>query len=385
MSDTKISQDPELLVVAGNELIPVVTGGQNKYVKASTLQAGLVTNPATKASVGLSDVDNTSDAAKPISTATATALALKASEATVAGKAPLIHAHAIADVTGLQTALNDKATHAELTAAVDAVVGSAPAILDTLAEIDTRIVTNEDIAAALALSVADKADASDTTTALAGKAATVHAHAIADTTGLQAALDTKQTAAQVDTAIQAVVGAAPAALNTLVEIAAQLATDESAVSALVTTVSGKAATVHAHAIADITGLQTAIDNRPTGQQVDTFITASFDYIADTMLKPQVTFAANALTNNSVHIDATISTCNGYYMETVLWKCRYKVTGEPTWTDEADYQFVNGELFHSFHVNGLAASTGYTFEVYFGDVNSPGLNISTISGVVTTPA
>lgn len=48
-----------------------------------------------------------------------------------------------------------------------------------------------------------------------------------------------QTATQVNTAIQAVVGAAPAALDTLKEIADQLASDESAVSALTTTVSGK--------------------------------------------------------------------------------------------------------------------------------------------------
>jgi len=45
---------------------------------------------------------------------------------------------------------------------------------------------------------------------------------------------------QIDTSIAAVVGAAPAALNTLEEIAAQLANDESAVSALTTTVSNKA-------------------------------------------------------------------------------------------------------------------------------------------------
>jgi len=49
-----------------------------------------------------------------------------------------------------------------------------------------------------------------------------------------------QTSAQVNTAIQAVVGAAPAALDTLAEIAAQLAADESAAAALTTVVSGKA-------------------------------------------------------------------------------------------------------------------------------------------------
>ena len=57
-----------------------------------------VTLPAaTKASVGLANVDNTSDANKPVSTATQTALN---------GKANTSHTHAVADVTGLQTALD---------------------------------------------------------------------------------------------------------------------------------------------------------------------------------------------------------------------------------------------------------------------------------------
>jgi len=52
-----------------------------------------------KADVGLGNVDNTSDANKPISTATQTALD---------GKAATSHSHAISDVTGLQTALDGK-------------------------------------------------------------------------------------------------------------------------------------------------------------------------------------------------------------------------------------------------------------------------------------
>ena len=52
-----------------------------------------------KGEVGLSNVDNTSDMAKPVSTATATALA---------GKANTTHTHSISNVTGLQTALNGK-------------------------------------------------------------------------------------------------------------------------------------------------------------------------------------------------------------------------------------------------------------------------------------
>ncbi len=53
-------------------------------------------------------------------------------------------------------------------------------------------------------------------------------------------LATTYTKTETDTRIQAVVGAAPLALDTLVEIAAQLATDESAASALTTAVSLKA-------------------------------------------------------------------------------------------------------------------------------------------------
>ncbi len=53
----------------------------------------------TKGDVGLSNVDNTSDVDKPVSTATQTALD---------GKANTTHTHAVADVTGLQAALDGK-------------------------------------------------------------------------------------------------------------------------------------------------------------------------------------------------------------------------------------------------------------------------------------
>jgi hypothetical protein len=55
----------------------------------------------TKTDVGLANVDNTSDAAKPLSTASTTALA---------GKAATVHTHVISDVTGLQTAIDETAS-----------------------------------------------------------------------------------------------------------------------------------------------------------------------------------------------------------------------------------------------------------------------------------
>jgi precorrin isomerase len=71
-----------------------------------------------------------------------------------------------------------------------------------------------------------------------------------------------QTSAQVTSAIQAVVGAAPAALDTLAEIAAQLASDESAVAALTTVVSGKANTSSLATVAT-SGSYNDLSNKPT--------------------------------------------------------------------------------------------------------------------------
>lgn len=61
---------------------------------------------------------------------------------------------------------------------------------------------------------------------------------ISSISGLQTALDEKQTATQVNDAIQAVVGAAPAALDTLKEIADKLAADDSAIENLLSLLTG---------------------------------------------------------------------------------------------------------------------------------------------------
>lgn len=76
-----------------------------------------------------------------------------------------------------------------------------------------------------------------------------HTHQIADVSNLQATLDAKATPATVTAAINALVNGAPAALDTLNEIATQLASDESAVAALTSTVSGKASQASVTALA----------------------------------------------------------------------------------------------------------------------------------------
>ena len=90
MADTKISA-----LTAASDL----TSAEFAGVQSSTTKrfpASLID----KAHVGLGNADNTSDANKPVSTATQTALD---------GKATTSHSHIIGDVTGLQTALDGKA------------------------------------------------------------------------------------------------------------------------------------------------------------------------------------------------------------------------------------------------------------------------------------
>ena len=116
---------------------------------------------------------------------------------------------------------------------------------------DSAVVLKADAAAIYTKAQVDAAIAGATPSfsTLTGKPTTAAGFGITDVmtlTATQAALDLKAnqattyTKVETDTRIQAVVGAAPAALDTLVEIAAQLASDESAAAALTTAVSLKA-------------------------------------------------------------------------------------------------------------------------------------------------
>lgn len=180
-------------------------------------KAGTVT--LSKADVGLGNVDNTADASKPVSTAQAAADAAVASAAAAdaATKANAAQAYAIqrenhtgtqaiSTVSGLQTALDSK----------------QPA---------------------------------------GSYAASSHGHAIGEVTGLQAALDAKAAPSDVTAAVAAVVDAAPAALDTLNELAAALGDDANFASTVTTALAGKAAAVHGHVIADVSGLQAALDGK----------------------------------------------------------------------------------------------------------------------------
>src|SRR5690606_4745118 len=92
------------------------------------------------------------------------------------------------------------------------------------------------------------------TTGLAGKANSTHSHASTDITDFNTAVDAR---------IENVVGAAPEALDTLAEIAESLNNDEDFAGTMTTQLAGKADAAHGHEIADVTGLQSALDGKQT--------------------------------------------------------------------------------------------------------------------------
>jgi len=115
----------------------------------------------TSTMVGLGNVDNTSDANKPVSSATATALALKETVANVALKAPL----ASPALTGVPTAptaaaatnTTQIATTAYVRGEVAALVNSAGATLDTLGEIANALGNDANLSTTLTTSIGLKA------------------------------------------------------------------------------------------------------------------------------------------------------------------------------------------------------------------------------------
>lgn len=76
-----------------------------------------------------------------------------------------------------------------------------------------------------------------------------HTHATTDVTGLETYVDGR---------VQLIVDAAPAALDTLNELAAAIGDDANFAGTVTTALAGKAATVHTHVTSDVTGLDTAL-------------------------------------------------------------------------------------------------------------------------------
>ena len=130
------------------------------------------------------------------------------------------------------------------------VVDDIARVITAFSGVDSAVALKADAATTYSKAQVDAAitGATPSFSTLTGKPTTVAGFGITDvmtSTTTQTALDLKAnqattyTKVESDARIQLVVGAAPAALDTLVEIATQLASDESAAAALVTTVATK--------------------------------------------------------------------------------------------------------------------------------------------------
>jgi hypothetical protein len=114
VDDLETSKADKLTTYTKTEVDAALTGKEPSITAGTSAQyyrGDKSMQTLNKAAVGLSNVDNTSDAGKPISTATQTALA---------GKANSSHTHTISEVTGLQTALDTKANSLSLAAVATA-------------------------------------------------------------------------------------------------------------------------------------------------------------------------------------------------------------------------------------------------------------------------
>lgn len=140
--------------------------------------------------------------------------------------AQVAHNHTIIDVTGLTTALNNKADVVHLHAIAD--VTNLQASLDGKAD----LVHTHQIS-----------DVDDLALQLAGKSNVGHGHAIADVTNLQVELNTRPTFG--NTTAYVPTGNYHPASKLYVD----------------TEIATRAPTVHTHAIADVTGLQSALDGK----------------------------------------------------------------------------------------------------------------------------
>jgi formylglycine-generating enzyme required for sulfatase activity len=171
---------------------------------------------------------------------------------------PSAHGHTIADVSGLQAALDGKQAAGSYATLVGGKVPESqlPPIVTTWEGLTGKPSTFPPSAHSHAIG-----DVTGLQTALDGKAASSHTHTIANVTGLQSALDAKATPADVTSAVASVVNAAPASLDTLKELADALGNDANFASTVTNAIAGKAAAVHTHVIGDVTGLQTALDGK----------------------------------------------------------------------------------------------------------------------------
>ena len=188
---------------------------------------------------------------------------------------PSAHGHTIGDVTGLQTALDAKATPADVTAAVAAVVDAAPASLDTLNELAAALGDDANFAATVTNALAAKAPLANPTFTgtVSGVTKAMVGLGNADNTS-----DANKPVSTAQAAADSAVSSAAAADATTKANAAQAAAVQ------------RANHTGTQAIATVDGLQSALDGKqPTGSYIvtsDSRLTDSREWSADTITQAE---------------------------------------------------------------------------------------------------
>jgi hypothetical protein len=241
-----------LPVFSNDALVPVFYGGVTYKVTM-----GDILSKVTKATIGLPNVNNTSDLEKPISVATQTALDGKADtvhthnltqiaglNAALSLKADTGHTHSTADVTGLDAALSGKAdsVHSHQLADVAGLTGILSGKADT-ATVTAQLLTKTDVGHTHAATdiiglpsiPADLATETFVINAIASEPVHAHIHNLNDVTGLVGELASKASVSH--------------------------GHGISSITGLQTALDSKAAQSHMHGIAGVTGLQTVLDNK----------------------------------------------------------------------------------------------------------------------------
>lgn len=155
-------------VIAATDTVLSALGKLQKQISDNlttlTSHTSNTSNPhsVTKVQVGLGNVDNTSDASKPVSTAQQTALDLKANLAS-----PALTGNPTCPTQATSDDSTKLANTAFVKAVVAALVNSSPATLDTLQELATALGNDPNFATTMTTALGNKQDKDATLTALA--------------------------------------------------------------------------------------------------------------------------------------------------------------------------------------------------------------------------
>lgn len=165
------------------------------------------------------------------------------------------HTHTIPDVTGLQTALNNKSNRAHINSFAEVFQGvdrTGPTDVATGLDLNAVLLTKSDVGHTHII-----ANVTGLQTALDNRSLVGHTHAIPDVSGLQTALDGKSDVGH--THVIANVSGLQAALDAKSDVGHVHAIAN--VTGLQAALDAKSDVGHIHAIANVTGLQTELDNR----------------------------------------------------------------------------------------------------------------------------